>query len=145
MMDDKEQESDVLSFLDGEKQVNNIIHLATTNKPDILEDRLIKRPGRFDLVIGLNPPIKEARKMYLEYLVKDNVSAEQIQRMADDTDGMGLAHLRELVVATIGLGGDYKNTLKRLQGNIKDVIKMPKMGQKYTVGYTLGFVPEEGV
>ena len=143
MMDDKEQESDVLSFLDGEKQVDNIIHLATTNKPDVLEDRLIKRPGRFDLIVGLNPPIADARKTYLEYLIKGAIPASQVQRMVDDTDGMGLAHLRELVVATLCLKIDYDLTLKRLRGNIKDVIKMPKMGQKSTVGYTLGFTLNE--
>jgi hypothetical protein len=143
MMEDKEQESDVLSFLDGEKQIENIVHIATTNKPDQLEDRLVKRPGRFDLIVGLNPPIAEAREMYLRHLLKGTTPDEQIKKMVADTDGMGLAHLRELVVSILCLNLDYTVTLKRLKGNIKEVIRMPKVGQKSTVGFTLGFTPED--
>jgi len=139
-MEKSDDASDVLSFLDGEKQLSNIIHLATTNKPDILEDRLLRRPGRFDLVIGLNPPIREAREKYISHIVRDKLPQEQINRMADDTDGLGLAHLRELVVAVLCLDMDYDITLRRLKGNIKDDIKMPKLGQK--TGFTLGFSSE---
>ena len=46
-----------LSLLDGQDQVNNIVHIATTNQPEELADRFIKRPGRFDLVIGIHAPI----------------------------------------------------------------------------------------
>lgn len=143
MMDDSDKASDVLSFLDGEKQISNIVHLATTNKPDILEDRLLRRPGRFDLVIGLNPPVAEARRMYLKRLLGDDIEEIKLARIVDDTEGMGLAHLRELVVSIACLGIDYESTLKRMKGNIKDTIKMPKIGQRMETGYTLGFMKEE--
>jgi energy-coupling factor transporter ATP-binding protein EcfA2 len=143
LMEKADDASDVLSFLDGEKQISNIIHLATTNKPDTLEDRLLKRPGRFDVVIGLNPPIKEARLAYLKHMIKDEVHDALIFRMVEDTDGMGMAHLRELVVSVLCLDQDYETTLKRLKGNIKNEIRMPKIGQKTVDGFTLGFTQEE--
>jgi SpoVK/Ycf46/Vps4 family AAA+-type ATPase len=143
MMERSDDASNVLSFLDGEKQLNNIVHLATTNKPDVLEDRLLKRPGRFDLVIGLNPPIQEAREKYLIHIVKDKIPVEQIKQIVEDTDGMGLAHLRELIVSVLCLGLDYELTLKRLKGNIKDEIKMPKVSLKSTTGFTLGFTSKK--
>lgn len=143
LMEDSNQSSEVLAFLDGEKQLSNIVHLATTNKPNILEDRLLKRPGRFDLVIGLNPPIREARAAYLKHIVKDRIPEVQLATMVDDTDGMGLAHLRELVVSILCLNLPYEDSLKRLKGNIKCEIKMPKIGQKMDAGFTLGFTKEK--
>jgi hypothetical protein len=139
MMQDKDERSNILSFLDGEKQLSNIVHIATTNAPDALEDCFMRRPGRFDLVLGLDPPIDAAREMYLTHLIKDAVEPRQLQQMVIDTDGMGLAHLRELVVSILCLKLDYKTTLQRLRGNISDEFRMPKVGQKATKGYTFGF------
>jgi hypothetical protein len=139
MMQDKDERSDILSFLDGEKQLSNIVHVATTNAPDALEDCFMRRPGRFDLVLGLDPPIDAAREMYLTHLIKDAVEPKLLQQMVIDTDGMGLAHLRELVVSILCLKLDYKTTLQRLRGNISEEFRMPKVGQKATKGYTFGF------
>jgi hypothetical protein len=52
----------LLALLDGETQVDHIVHLATSNKPEQLEDRVAKRPGRFDLVVKLSHPVEEARR-----------------------------------------------------------------------------------
>ncbi len=139
----EETASDLLSFLDGEKQIGNIISLATTNKPDILEDRLLKRPGRFDVIVGLNPPVAEARRQYLSRLFKDFEHGLDIEKLVSDTEGLGLAHLREVVVSVVCLGQLYEDTIRRLKGNIKEQIKAPKVGQKCTTGFTLGFTPEK--
>jgi hypothetical protein len=143
MMENRDERSDILSFLDGEKQLSNIVHVATTNTPDVLEDCFMRRPGRFDLVLGLDPPIDEAREMYLTHLIKDAVTPEVLQQMVKDTDGMGLAHLRELVVSILCLNLDYKTTLQRLKGNISDEFRMPKVGQKSNKGYTFGFASKK--
>lgn len=139
----EEDASNLLSFLDGEKQVGNIISIATTNKPDLLEDRLLKRPGRFDLVIGLNPPVQTARLQYLERLFKDFDHGLNLADVAVETDGLGLAHLRELVVSVVCLEQSYKDTLHRLKSNIKEVMRAPKIGQKCSTGFNLGFTSEE--
>ena len=133
----------LLALLDGETQVDHIVHLATTNKPDLLEDRIVKRPGRFDLVIGLNHPVADARKAYLLNLLKDHVSAEELQSMVDETEGLGLAHLRELVVANYCLGLDRKETLARLKTNFKSKLIM-KGKKDNTMGFTTTFVEEDG-
>jgi SpoVK/Ycf46/Vps4 family AAA+-type ATPase len=138
IMEEKSTASDVLSFLDGEKQLDNIIHVATTNKPDILEDRLLRRPGRFDLVVGLNPPITEAREKYIRHVANGYLSQEQIGKMIQDTAGLGLAHIRELIVSLVCFNLNYDETLKRLKGNAKNEFKAPKVGQEVE-GYTLGF------
>ena len=140
LTENKETESDVLSFLDGEKQIGNVINVATTNKPDLLEDRLLKRPGRFDLVIGLNPPVPVARRAYLERLFKQHVNAEQMDHMVLVTEGFGMAHLRELAVAVLAFNHTVDDTVKRLKGNVKEVFRMTKVGDRSVqTGFTLGF------
>jgi hypothetical protein len=128
----------MLALLDGETQVDHVVHLATTNKPDLLEDRIVKRPGRFDLVIGLHHPVPEARYEYLKNILKDHVSEEELKAMVDETDGLGLAHLRELVVASYCLGLDRKETLARLKTNFKDKLKV-KQNKGAGMGFTVNF------
>lgn len=127
----------LLALLDGETQVDHIVHLATTNKPEQLEDRIIKRPGRFDLVVGLNHPVPEARHAYLESILHDHVTKEEMTEMVEETDGLGLAHLRELVVASYCLGLDRKETLARLKTNFKKSVRI-KAG-KGNIGFTVNF------
>jgi SpoVK/Ycf46/Vps4 family AAA+-type ATPase len=132
----------LLALLDGETQVDHIVHLATTNKPEQLEDRIVKRPGRFDLVVGLNHPVEDARKAYLYNLLKDHVTPEELQDMVDETEGLGLAHLRELVVANYCLGLDRKETLARLKTNFKKTLKIKK-NKGEGMGFTVNFPDAE--
>lgn len=140
LLENKETESDTLSFLDGEKQIGNVIYVGTTNKPDILEERVMKRPGRFDLVIGLNPPVPEARRAYMQRLFKTYVTSEEMDKMVTETEGLGMAHLRELAVAMLAFKHTFEDTVKRLKGNVKEVFRMSKVGDKsVSTGFTLGF------
>jgi hypothetical protein len=142
--ENKESESDMLSLLDGEKQIGNVINVATTNKPDLLEDRLMKRPGRFDLIVGLNPPVMEARLAYLECLFKNHKTTEEIQAMAEGTDGLGMAHLRELAISMLAFNHKFEDTVARLRGNIKEVFRLSKVGDRsVNTGFTLGFKREK--
>jgi hypothetical protein len=49
-------EHGLLSLLDGEHQVSNVVVLATTNYPELLGERIINRPSRFDEVILVDMP-----------------------------------------------------------------------------------------
>jgi hypothetical protein len=132
----------LLALLDGETQINHVVHLATTNKPELLEDRVVKRPGRFDLVIGLHHPVEAARRQYLKNFNMEDLTEEELEYMVAETEGLGLAHLRELVAASYCLGQDRKETLARLKSNFK---KKLKIGDKNNVmGFTTSFLDEEG-
>lgn len=140
-MEDEYSKRTLLSLLDGEKQVNHIVHLATTNYPDLLAETIMKRPGRFDVVIELKHPVREAREMYLRSLLGAQVTEEQLLKLVDATAGLGLAHLRELVSATHCLGLDLEETLARLKGNMRVKFKSPKVGDddEKGVGFSIGF------
>lgn len=129
---DKYGESDLLSLLDGENQVNNVVYLATTNYPENLDPRFINRPSRFDEVIKIGMPSDEARAMYLRAkLNKSELSDSQLATWVVDTKGMSIAHLRELTVAVYCLGRDYNETIQRL----KSMKITPKSTDSRTIGY----------
>ena len=50
----------LLSEMDGIEQLNDVIVIAATNRPDILDPALL-RPGRFDKVIAVQIPDKKSR------------------------------------------------------------------------------------
>jgi len=133
----------ILSLLDGEEQINHVVHIATTNKPEVLEDRIVKRPGRFDLVIGLNPPTAEARYAYLKSIVKNFMPEEKLQELVKRTSGLGLAHLRELIAATYCLELPLDETLERLQDNSKRSPKIKKNSDENGCGFTVNFFSKE--
>lgn len=135
--DESQSARALLALLDGETQVDHIVHLATTNKPDQLEDRIVKRPGRFDLVVGLNHPVAEAREAYLTNLLHDHVTKQEMTEMVEETEGLGLAHLRELVVASYCLGLSRKETLARLKSSFKKRLTVKRSSE--TLGFTVNF------
>ncbi len=52
--------SQMLSELDGLEELHNVIVIAATNRPDIIDPALL-RPGRLDRLIHVPPPDKKAR------------------------------------------------------------------------------------
>lgn len=108
-------ESGVLSMLDGENNVDNVLNLATTNYPEKLGARIINRPSRFDRTIKVGMPTEEARKAYLEKATNGGLSAQNLVQWSMDTDGLSIAHLRELIAAVYCLDQEYDDVLKRLK------------------------------
>jgi SpoVK/Ycf46/Vps4 family AAA+-type ATPase len=107
-------ESSVLSLLDGENNVDNILHLATTNYPERLGARIINRPSRFDRRVFVGMPSPEARRAYLEKATNGGLTPEQLDTWVADTNKMSIAHLRELVAASFCLDQPYEEVIQRL-------------------------------
>jgi len=57
--------SQLLTELDGIETLQNVVVIAATNRPDIL-DPAVLRPGRFDRLIYVPPPDKDALKQILK-------------------------------------------------------------------------------
>lgn len=113
---DRYGESNLLALLDGEQQVDKIVYVATTNYPERLDARLVNRPSRFDEVIKIGMPSAAARRVYLRSRLKiSDLADADLQVWVEETDGLSIAHLRELVAAVFCLGRDYEDTLKRLK------------------------------
>jgi hypothetical protein len=128
------QERAALALYDGERQFNNIVHVATTNKPDLLNDRFIRRPGRFDLIIGLFQPTEETREAYLRSICNGQLDCKQLREIVAQTDGLSLAYLREIVTTYLILGIPLEETVARLRE-----LETKKYPVKGRTGYTIGF------
>lgn len=125
-----------LSFLDGQDQTNNVVHLATTNEPEKLADRFIKRPGRFDLIIGIHAPTEETRRAYLQH-VSPNLEQNVLDELVEKSEGLSLAYLRELISTYVCLEIPLKETINRLK---KDSTKRGlKNKEDNAVGFTIGY------
>ena len=110
-------EADYLSLLDGEQQIANVVHVATTNYPERLDPRFLNRPSRFDEVIKIGMPSPQARYCYLRARLTDaDLEDIALHTMVADTENFSIAHLRELVIAVYCLGRPYNETLQRLRG-----------------------------
>lgn len=84
----------LLSELDGFESRGNVGIIAATNRPDILDNALI-RPGRFDRAIEVPLPNKEGRKKILEIHTKkmkidDEIDFESISELTEGFSGADL-------------------------------------------------------
>lgn len=112
----------LLNLLDGIIRLENIVFLATTNYPEELPQNIINRPSRFDMHIRIDHPCPRTRAFYLDKIVmpedKDRVN---LSKWVSDTEGLSLAHLKELVVSVLIMGNPYNETIKRLLSMEKGV------------------------
>lgn len=108
-------EASVLSVLDGEDNIDNVLNIATTNFPDRLGARICNRPSRFDRRIFVGMPEDAARREYLRLSTHNGLSTEDLNKWTADTKDMSLAHIRELVASVYCLEQNYTDVVKRLR------------------------------
>ncbi|MBL7048126.1 MAG: ATP-dependent zinc metalloprotease FtsH [Nitrospira sp.] len=112
--DEREQTlNQLLSELDGFERNDEVIVIAATNRPDVLDPALL-RPGRFDRHIVIDRPGVNDRKAILLVHMKDKVISDSIDSMeiAKGTPGMSGAELENLV---------NESTLIAIRNNRKQV------------------------
>lgn len=96
--DEREQTlNQLLSEMDGFESHEEVIVMAATNRPDILDPALL-RPGRFDRHIVIDRPGWKERKAILEVHVRDKVVADDVnfETIARGTPGMTGADLENI-------------------------------------------------
>jgi cell division protease FtsH len=97
--DEREQTlNQLLVEMDGFEMKDNIILIAATNRPDILDPALL-RPGRFDRQIVVDRPDRTGRRKILEVHAKGKPLAPEIEldTLAAGTPGFTGADLANLV------------------------------------------------
>ena len=97
--DEREQTlNQILVEMDGFDTSVNVIVIAATNRPDILDPALL-RPGRFDRRVMLDNPDTVGRREILKVHVKGKPIAEDVdlERIAKQTPGFSGADLANLV------------------------------------------------
>jgi hypothetical protein len=117
-------ESEILNILDGVNNVDRVVFLATTNYPNKLGHRILNRPSRFDKRFRIGFPSKASRRMYFEHLIGDEKIKElniDLDCWVKDTNEFSIAHLKELFVAVVILGDEYKKAVRTLR-NMKEEV-----------------------
>ncbi len=78
----------LLAEMDGIVPLSNVVVIAATNRPDILDPALL-RPGRFDRLIYVPPPDKQARMEIFKIHTRKMPLAEDVdlEKLAEMTEG----------------------------------------------------------
>jgi transitional endoplasmic reticulum ATPase len=92
--------SQMLTELDGLEDLKGVVVIGATNRPDIIDEALL-RPGRFDRILEVPAPDKEARKQIFQIHTKKKPlnSSVDLNRLVDMTEGMTGADIAAIVNA----------------------------------------------
>ncbi|KAM3876988.1 mitochondrial inner membrane m-AAA protease component AFG3L1-like [Diretmus argenteus] len=140
----------LLVEMDGFNTITNVIILAGTNRPDILDPALM-RPGRFDRHIYIGPPDIKGRasifKVHLRPLKLDSsIEAEQLARnLAAQTPGftgadianvcneaalIAARHLHQYITTK-----HFEQAIERIIGGLEKKTQVLELVERTTVAY----------
>lgn len=118
----------LLSELDGFAPLEDVKIIAATNRPELLDNALL-RPGRFDRIVEIPLPDEDGRLSILKVHTKNTPISNRIklEEIASKTDGFSGAEIKSLVVeagvSAISKGNkkitksDFLNSLEKLTLN----------------------------
>jgi transitional endoplasmic reticulum ATPase len=88
----------ILAEMDGLEELNNVVLIGATNRPNLLDPALL-RPGRFDELIYVGTPDKDGRRQILAIHTEGMPLAEDVDldSLAERTDRFTGADLEDLV------------------------------------------------
>ncbi|MDP9180099.1 MAG: ATP-dependent zinc metalloprotease FtsH [Chloroflexota bacterium] len=129
--DEREQTlNQILVEMDGFDTNTNVIVIAATNRPDILDPALL-RPGRFDRQVVLDHPDIKGRKAILDVHAKGKpldpvVNLEVVAKQTPGFSGADLANLINEAAILAARRGKKKITMPELDEAVDRVIAGPE-------------------
>jgi len=105
--------SQLLTELDGIEDLEDVVVVATTNRPDLIDSALL-RPGRLDRHVHVPVPDEEARRAILNVHTERKPLADDVDldRVARRTEGFVGADIEALVrEATMAATREFVNTV----------------------------------
>ncbi len=96
--------SQLLTELDGIQSLEGVVVLAATNRADMLDTALL-RPGRFDKLVFVPMPDKDARQKILEIHFKEKPLARDVDpaKLAEMTEGFSGADVASVANTAVSL------------------------------------------
>jgi len=91
----------LLNVLDGLKDANGVLIIATSNEPQKLDPALLHRPSRFDRIWKFPLPRYEQRLALLSKLAGDRFSEQALREVARKSEGFSMAYVQEIVVNAV--------------------------------------------
>ncbi len=129
--DEREQTlNQILTEMDGFEQGTNVIVMAATNRPDVLDPALL-RPGRFDRRVIVDRPDLKAREAILKVHARGKPMAKttDLKKIAQQTPGFSGADLENLLneAAILAAKQNRKSiTTKHIEESIEKIVMGPE-------------------
>ncbi len=129
--------SQLLTEMDGLESMGDVVVMAATNRPDLLDPALL-RPGRFDRLIYVPPPDYQGRLKILKVHTRNvplgpDVNLEKLAKMTENFSGADLEALvreaamnalRRDINAKFVTWEDFQKALERIHASLSpDLIK----------------------
>lgn len=125
-----------LALLDGETQISNVVHVATTNYPEYLDRRFVDRPSRFDTIMRVGMPSAPARRAYFK-AKEASLDDVTLERWVRRTEDYSIAHLREVIIAIKCFDQPEDEVFDRLDSMRQQRIESDGLGGERT---NVGFI-----
>lgn len=94
---DRKVGTELLNMLDGINKHSNILTIATTNYPENLTERYLKRPSRFNRKYSFSYPNENVRR---EFIIKTNLKEDletiDLEKWVKETEGWTIDYIKEL-------------------------------------------------
>ena len=145
---DKKLESELLNMLDGINKHQNILTIATTNYPENLTERYLKRPSRFNRKYSFIYPNEENRR---EFIIKTNLKSDldsiNINEWVKKTEGWTIDYIKELCDSVFINGYSEEQSFNEINDMIqKKTLQNDKPSNvKSKIGFGVHKRPENGM
>jgi transitional endoplasmic reticulum ATPase len=124
--------SQLLTELDGLEELREVVVIAATNRPDLIDPALL-RPGRIERHIYIPPPDKEARKEIFRIHLKNKPLAEDVklEELAEKTEGYSGADIEAVCreAGMLAIREALKSGVSREEA--KEIAKKIKITKKH--------------
>lgn len=104
---------DLLSLLDGEAKVDNIVYVATTNHIEKLPPRIKNRKNRFDIVKYIGFPNESLRREYFKTILPD-ISIDKLEEWVNLTNTFSLPEVKDFITSVVIFNQDPVETSKEI-------------------------------
>jgi len=130
-------EQTLINILDGNLRIDKCLIIATTNKPEELEEKIINRPSRFDILHEVGLPNAIIREFYLTNFLKvEDLKKINIKKIVKDTEGYTIDHLKELILRTFVLKNGYNKSLEEVNKILNQkIFRRPKIKKTDKTGF----------
>src|SRR3989338_754924 len=148
----------LLTEIDGLEELNDVVVIGATNRPDILDPALL-RPGRFDRIIRADVPDRDSRIKIFEIHTKDmpldkdvdlHILAEKTENyVGADVEAVcresAMLALREDMTASIVSMKHFDKALEKVRASIttEDIKKYEEIEAQYISTARSGAIREE--
>ena len=124
----------LLSEMDGFESNQNVKIIAATNRPELL-DKALLRPGRFDRIIEIGLPDRDARENILQIITKQMPLDNSLilEKIAYKTEGFSGAELKALVMEA-GIKAISEEKANVSENNFSEALQLIVENRKETRG-----------